>query len=119
MLVEPEARAVEAKEPWRVALLKAADLIEEWGHSTFYLRDDAGRMCLHGAINAAVTGNPFRPNDGRGHHCPVAAAAHEAIGNFLGSPRLNDYRGADWNNAPGRTKDEVVAALRAAAQMPA
>ena len=45
---------------------------------------------------------------------PVAKAADERLAQYLGHA---DGSNVDWNNAPERTADEVVAALEGAAFM--
>lgn len=78
-------------------LLRAADYIEEHGWCQHKLKDDEGRVCLLGAIWKV---------DGEGL-------------NFM--PRVDRAAGVDagglisWNNALGRTKQEVVDVLRRAA----
>jgi hypothetical protein len=81
----------------------AADLIEKHGHCQNRVRDERGAMCLVGGLETAcsILGESFAP-------WSEATAAVKSVvgGDFI-----------DWNNAPGRTKAEVVAVLRAAAQV--
>ena len=79
-------------------LLRAADLIEDRGWCQRALEDDMGRYCAIGAI-LQVPGT----TDERS----VAATR------LMKSICERDV--AVWNNAPGRTKEEVVAKLRAVA----
>ena len=87
----------------RGVLLAAARLIEQRG----WTRDDYerdGRFCVMGAINHAVTGKAdgtFSPlvNEAR-----IRLSEHTSCGVLA------------WNSAPGRTKAEVLAALRRAAK---
>lgn len=60
-----------------------------------------GPNCAVGAMIAVSTISDARP-------------AQIRVENFLGVPRL-----MEWNDAPGRTAEEVIAALRAAADPPA
>lgn len=86
-----------------VTLLKAADLLVQHGHCKHVLEDEKGRICVAAAINMADHGNLYWDE----------GADFEAA-----FDRLSEYLQADpvsWNNAPERTADEVVAALRAAA----
>lgn len=80
-------------------LTRAADLIEMRGHAKHILKNDAGEMCLLGAILEA----------GRGKDWPAAC---RPVQQLLGTDNI-----AMWNNQPERTKAEAVAALRAAAQL--
>lgn len=82
--------------PERAALLAAADLIEEYGHARSSFGCLGEPMCCLGAISAA-TGGPWLGRDFLLLHLGVDSIAN-------------------WNDAPGRTKDEVVDALRAAAR---
>lgn len=95
-------------EPHELAA-RAADYIEEHGHTKFILEDAKGRVCLNGAIIKA----------GGGSCAPRALvsipdgwrATMLLVENYLGGP----IHPVDWNNAPERTQDEVVAVLRAVA----
>jgi hypothetical protein len=80
----------------------AADLIERdgWCQSRYLL--ETGERCADGAI--AVAGN--------GHHGGVRSVARLALRSAIGGESV-----VIWNDAPGRTKAEVVAALRAAAEL--
>lgn len=92
-------------------LNKAADLIEQRGWVRGALIDAHNRMCIRGAINMARTGDPV----GWDTH-----AEDRAVAEFLNLPeitfqsRANDL--AIWNNKKERKQEEVIAALRGAAQ---
>ena len=83
------------------ALLKAADYIEEHGHCKGVLYNDEGAVCFRGAF--------------------IKIEALELLD--LAELRLKDlgvphkgYMGVvDWNNAPERTAEEVIAMMRHAA----
>jgi hypothetical protein len=92
----------------RMNLLKAADLIERRGH-TKYTREDEHGLCLHGAISMAVNGDAW---DDIG--CGRAIALVASYVRSIGGETYGDFC-CSWNNAPARTKDEVVTALRNAA----
>lgn len=88
-------------------LLKAADMIERngWCQGAAYLdfvKGSKGPMCMYGAIWAANDDDPtgkfeaLKAAEGR---------VNEACGTFM----------AKWNDKSGRTKDEVLAKLRAVA----
>lgn len=79
----------------------AADAIERFGHAKHVLRHRGlGAMCLSGAINYASTG------DAHTHH-PDRDAWVYYLGHQLQWEML-----VMWNDAPERTKEEVVALLR-------
>lgn len=88
----------------------AADLIEKNGHAHGRLITDDGRMCIAGAINMAVNGDPC---DWRGKtHDLLSLVGQYAL-------KLKNYDSmnvVDWNNNPARTQASVVAALRETAQ---
>jgi hypothetical protein len=92
MFYDPTCKPAVELAPWRKGLLRAVDYIDRHG------------WCQHvGTINGRV--------------CTLMAmfmvgctnAAYGAMAQFVGGPI------DEWNNAPGRTKQEVVAALRRAA----
>ena len=121
MLHNPKWEKTE--ERWRQILRVAAGLLEERGWSRDYFQGDGGSMCLHGSINYAGAGYPglcYIDDDTR--------AAHNAIAHYLhakGEARVmlapyGEYEGgwaAGWNNMPERKPEEVIGALRAAAEM--
>jgi hypothetical protein len=86
------------------ALAKAADLIEPEGawRQGPSLRD--GAQCAVNALAAAT-----RQGQSWG---AMIDFAYQAIGLDAGSMALSE-----WNDAPGRTQAEVVAALRQAAEL--
>lgn len=88
-------------------LLKAAALIEKHGLAKFTQLAEDGSMCTAGAIVVAEERNPHEC-DGYG---PVGKIAIARLLPHIGQ----EYGPADWNNAPERTKDQVVAKLRAVA----
>ena len=85
-------------------LLKAADILERDGWCKDSLHDGQGRHCVAGAILIAVSGSPGRAElrDEARHllrqHLPFWAPTIET-----------------WNDMPWRTRDQVLAKLRAAA----
>jgi hypothetical protein len=92
-------------EPWRQVLFGAADFLENkfGGWCQRYLMDWMGQVCLIGAITTVPqtwqTPMGLRDYEVR-HH------AHYRMNKFLGMPAHS------WNDALGRTKEEVVDALR-------
>lgn len=82
----------------------AAQAIEEHGHALHMLRDERGRMCLWGAINFVVNGDPLSlKGDTRGKYLdplrPLIRGKHPVV----------------WNNRVSRRKADVVRLLRRAA----
>ncbi len=105
--------------PVSEVLLKAADLIEQRGHTKHIRVDDKGSMCLLGAI-AVAQGHDIGYSLGmRGGDTELTYEAAETIVNTLGiMVGLRDIRGiaVDWNNAPKRTAQEVIDVMRLAAR---
>lgn len=79
-------------------LLDAADCIEKYGWCQGHAQDDKGRVCVLGAM-------------------VYGAASYEdwqrAIDKIIRQTNVLEI--ASWNDAPGRTMEEVVSMLRAAA----
>jgi len=97
----------------RAALHQAADLIEKHGHAKYALRNSEGRLCLLGAINMAVTGDPL-------HELPASCKLYCKVDEVVkkNRPDFPFHRfnhAVDWNNAPERKPEEVIALLREAA----
>ena len=97
---------------------KAADLITERGWNQHYFVDSAGRLCPRGAIYAACGMKPDPDPlvwvvDWPGWTSRAADDAMDACDRL--DAVVNDYA-ESWNDAPGRTAEEVISTLRAAAQ---
>lgn len=101
-------------EPWRLNLLKAADYMEVHGHCKHELWNKEGAVCLVGALYIT---NAMKVD--------VGDSAAARVGRYL-KPDLEFSGGmfdhsravtaaVCWNNAPERTGEEVVAAMRATA----
>lgn len=90
---------VSPQEPWRKALMDAAGLIRKEGWCQNSFGPTWGPSCLVGAIfkTAGVS--------------QITADAVRAVTDHIGgeSPMW-------WNDRPGRTAEEVIAALESAAQ---
>jgi len=85
--------------PDRLALLRAADLLEKvgWRQGARMLGRPDDRLCILEALTAAIVSDEFY-NDAR--------------------QRLTAHFGIDplfWNDEPGRTQEQAVAGVRAAA----
>lgn len=99
----------QTEEPWRDVLRRAADEVERRGLAKGMLCDEeSGAVCARGAIIAATGLAPSFL-----HWTPLSQKADERLGEYL---RLGWNEVPHWNNAPSRTKAEVVAALRGAAE---
>lgn len=84
----------ESENAWRRALLDAADYIERRGWSQFQSGRNDGPICMVSAIaTVCVYSKPF-------------ARALEELKQALGADPMQ------WNDKPGRTQAEVIAALR-------
>lgn len=87
-----------------LTLRKAADVIRERGHHKgWFCQKRGGAVCFWGAINVAR---------GRG---PSHASKKLVKQITLLMGRSAPTEMADWNDAPGRTASEVIAALESAA----
>jgi hypothetical protein len=83
---------------WRKVLSDAADLIEEkgWTQGTFH---DEDGYCIQGAINKVTKDHKYGRRQAKKQLCKMLCI--EWI--------------PDWNDAPGRTKAHVLAAMRVTA----
>jgi hypothetical protein len=86
-------------------LLVAVDIIEQDGWCQGITRRGTA-ACTAQALRIAARHDPF-----------VAEEAGRRLAHFVGCYRPGSYWGTipDWNDAAGRTKEEVVEALRGAA----
>lgn len=103
----PPVRPPEERKPTKCDLLhRAADLLEEfdWCRVSWGSKAE-GRFCAHGALMAATAdyGLGF---SGDGPYAEAMRAWQQRTGGGV----------LAWNDAPGRTKTEVIAALREAAE---
>ncbi len=85
-------------------LTKARNYVQTHGLCKDMLQDEDGRVCVLGAINAAVFGNP----------CSLEAstrftASRNALGVAIGEECV-----VRWNNHPNRTKRQVIAGFNKA-----
>lgn len=106
-------------------LMKAADLLEKYGHAKHVRVAPDGSMCFLGALNAAQgQHSPMGPDT------PLTKLASDATMKVLGltiqvpDRELGAIYGypdarhvvADWNNQPERTGKQVINAMRKAAK---
>ena len=122
---KPEDFAPQVTNPVADVLLKAAQYIREHGWCQFTplwtgdvryaklldLAPDAypvGSVCARGGISQVIHGTPWEIRDGG-----AGSAAEKALAHYLGQ-RHHMGTGAaiaEWNNASGRTAEEVISAL--------
>ena len=90
-------------------LRAAADRIERYGWTQHESGQDGQRMCVLMALGAACddAGDRGRNEPSLWRSAKSALERHVRIGSGFVS---------NWNDAPGRTVDEVLAALRGAAK---
>jgi hypothetical protein len=103
----------------QAALLAAADLIEEVGWCQGSAEDNAGRLCLFGAIMKVTDTyrSSAKPEDLLIERQAYSLAC-EAVAKLPRPGNRSTYHGAiAFNEYPGRTAQEVVALLRAAAAL--
>jgi hypothetical protein len=81
--------------------LQAAEILREKGWVQDVMHSDQG-YCMVGAIEAAARGS---------HH--FRFAVQDAVNRHLGRHKSDAL--SVWNDMPGRTREEVIAALEAAA----
>lgn len=98
-------------------LMRAADLIEERGHTKHVQVDEEGRLCLHGALSIAIYGSANAPERFDVNERLYSFAPH-AANTWARTPGLKAtyYEFATWNNMPSRTGKEVIDLLRGAAR---
>jgi hypothetical protein len=98
----------------REVLLAAADHIERFGWQQRYFGTPGKPCCLLGAISVAA-GNRAGGHAVNSSSADAERAADRRIMQYLRST----HRAIDlvtWNDSPGRTAEEVIAALRGAAE---
>lgn len=100
----------------RDVLLEAADLIETRGLAKGGFVDEKGCYCTYGALYRA------KLHTVAGHSSQVideANAVVKVLGGSLGRYGASEAFNVitDWNDAAGRTADEVVDTLRKAAEV--
>lgn len=103
----------------RDVLLKAADLLETYGHVKHTRVDDKGSMCILGAIDAAQHDNLGRPRltyPDTPLTYQVAGVVALTLGLHAGPHEDNRHVIVKWNNSNERTAQEVIDVLRLAAQ---
>ncbi len=93
--IKRDGEALTITEPWRRVLLDAANYIEQHGWCQGAYRGGSA-VC---PIRAIVTVDPF-------HEHGATLRMRKYVGGHVEA----------WNDAPGRTQDEVVGALRACAR---
>jgi hypothetical protein len=112
---------------WREILLKAAELVEQgWVQGSYQSSD---RYCAVGAISMAATGDAYgwsgQPNGFNFTDMHAREAANQLLQyvnrdnmwtRWFGRKHHYPYCNiVSWNDSPGRTKKQVVHAMRKAA----
>ncbi len=87
----------------------AADYIEEHGWVQGQYANLDGAVCVSGAICAILTGDPCGYKTG--FKSPFRPSPEKI---FLECNQIYTESIGDWNDAPGRTKEDVVSGLRLA-----
>lgn len=95
-------------------LTAAADHLEAHDLHKGSLTDGEGNVCALGAIRAAVTGPNLLDFMENSDECERFDGAANALGEVLDLPRAGIPK---WNDAPERTKEDVVRALRDTADL--
>ena len=96
-------------------LRDAARIIEERGWCQNAVQDLNGAVCAWGGIRLAIYGDS--DSDGSTAFIELDEASTRALAEYL-EPGTGIFIGtvASWNDEPGRSVPEVVAALRGAAE---
>ena len=90
--------------PLSAVYRKAADVLQERGWCRHYLKNDAGNMCIWGAVSFVVDGDPFK-------------ATNETRNMLTPLEQFTDGQGViDWNNTMGRTQRQAISLLRKASK---
>jgi hypothetical protein len=77
---------------------------------------DGCRVCLDGALYAATTGSPFPdPADFHTGNVGLRCEARQVLREVIGLPFPEPL--TSWNDQPGRTAEQVIAAVRQAARV--
>lgn len=95
-------------DPVSDVLLKAAAILERYGHCKNIRHNQHGSFCLMGAISMARFGTVDFDNDA------VVIEAATRVARTIGGT-YDAATAVHWNNEPERTAEEVIARLRAVA----
>lgn len=87
-------------------LRAAKQVLIERGWTQGKYVDDFGCVCSFGAINVAVTGDPRQSGSYRSSEEQAATEASRLVSKAVDRELLDI-----WNDAVGRTKDDVLAAF--------
>lgn len=93
-----------------LTLGRAADLIEEHGWLQGQMGDVGRGFCLLGAVYEGVDYAMYSHDPGS--YGLIVEGALRRVRRVVGNKMVG------WNDSPGRTREEVVAALRTAASLP-
>lgn len=98
-------------------LRAAANVLERDGWKQDDIGSCSGPKCLAGAVNFVVTGGLSVDDLGDDEDTEVEFRADDAMRAVAGLVSENYIFLTRWNDAPGRTATEVIATLRAAADI--
>lgn len=118
----PEADQQDVLEGWRCALMMAADYIKRHGWCQRVEMNPGGHVCLVGAMNVTMERDRqrslhFPRNDWEEAWQRLGRAAHSASRHVAAYD--DSARGryiVNYNDYPGRTKEEVINLLRECAR---
>lgn len=96
----------------RDGLLRAAELIEQCGHTKMEFVSNKGALCTFGAMLAAFGYEPNNPATPRAKGDRYFMKAEQLVDEAIGQVGI-----CYWNNAHYRTASEVTGMLRAAASL--
>ena len=93
---------------------KAADLLAKRGHCKHQYEETDGRLCLFGALNIAADCGPNGRTPKLLGALDDATQARSAIEKWIARNERPRPVGAlaGWNDAPERTKEQIIAAFR-------
>lgn len=95
------------------ALRAAAGVVAARGHCQDTYEDSAGRVCVVGALRVALFGSTV-PYGYVGNECSLYSKVHKALSLYIESA-FRDNCVPVYNDAPERTRQEVIDTLNAAA----
>lgn len=100
--------------PAHPVLLKMAELLMEHGWCQGTYEDTEGRLCVMGAFLRTLELDDTWPVDDEWEtpYYLGLQAFERSISPEMGGQAGELWDAADWNDRPGRTRDEVVARLR-------
>jgi hypothetical protein len=98
-------------------LLRAADAIEQYGHTKHTVGSEERGFCIQGAIAYAISGrtDDWSVYDSQEQKDAMRAVFHIIEADSEVDPAFVDGDVCDWNNEDQRTAEECIEVLRLAA----